>query len=114
MPGLPTSLAPLTLPAHQLLRLRARLRPPLSTRLRRIHRRRPRAHARVLASLLLEPLQPIPVLLNHSREIKNELNTRLTTRVIDRLRLHAVHTCKIRCTKQESLPQAPTTERLPF
>ena len=47
-----------------------------------------------------------------AREIENELNTRLTPRVIDRLRLRAVHTCKIRCTKQESLPKAPTTERL--
>jgi hypothetical protein len=31
MSGLPTSLAALTLPAHQLLRLRTRLRSPLST-----------------------------------------------------------------------------------
>ena len=40
-------------------------------------------------------------------------DTRLTPRVIDRLRLRAVHTCKIRCTNQKSLPKAPTTERLP-
>ncbi len=41
-------------------------------------------------------------------------DTRLTPRVIDRLRLRAVHACKIRCTNKESLPQAPTTERLRF
>jgi len=41
VPGLPTSLTPLAFSAHQLLGLRARLRPPLSTRLRRILRRRP-------------------------------------------------------------------------
>ena len=40
MPGLPTRVAPLTLPTHQLLGLRARLRPPLRARLRRILRRR--------------------------------------------------------------------------
>jgi hypothetical protein len=40
MPGLPTRLAALTLPSRELLGLRARLRPPLLTRLRRILRRR--------------------------------------------------------------------------
>ena len=64
MPGLPTRPAPLTLPAHQLLRLRTRLRPPLRPRLRRIHRRRPRARARILTRLLLQPPQPILMLLN--------------------------------------------------
>jgi hypothetical protein len=78
MPGLPTSLAALAVPAHQLLRLRARLRTPLRPRLRRIRRRRRRTRARVLASLLLEPLQPILVLRKPAREIENELNTRLT------------------------------------
>jgi hypothetical protein len=112
MPRLPTSLAPLTLPPRKLLGLRARLRPPLLTRLRRILRRRLGARARVLPSLLLEPLQSIIVLLNPDREIQNELHTRLTTRVINRLRLGALHTCKIRCTEEESLSPAPTTERL--
>jgi hypothetical protein len=78
MPGLPTSLAPLALPAHQLFGLRTRLRSPLRSRFGRIHRRRPGTRARVLPRLLLEPPQPIPVPLNPSREIKNELNTRHT------------------------------------
>src|SRR3954451_9221819 len=47
-----------------------------------------------------------------AREIENELDARLTPCVIDRLRLRAVHACKIRCTNKESLSQAPTTERL--
>ena len=50
--------------------------------------------------------------LNPGRQLENELNTRLTPRVINRLRLGTIHACKIRCTNQESLPQAPTTERL--
>ena len=59
-----------------------------------------------------QPPQPILVPLNPAREIENELNTRLTPRVINRLRLGTIHACKIRCTNKESLPQAPTTERL--
>ena len=43
---------------------------------------------------------------NLSRQTKNELDTRLTPRVIDRLRLRTLHNCKIRCTLQESLPMA--------
>src|SRR3954447_6922092 len=112
MPGLPTGLAPLAFPAHQFLGLRARLRPPLRPALGRIARRRTRTRARILACLLLKPLQPIPVLLNRGRQLENELHTRLTPRVINRLRLGAVHACKIRCINKESLPQAPTTERL--
>ena len=53
------------------------------------------------------------MLLNPGREIENELHTRLTTRVKDRLRLDALHACKIRCTNKKPLPKAPTTERLP-
>ncbi len=49
---------------------------------------------------------------NLSSETEKELDTRLTPRVINRLRLHTIHDCKIRCTNQESLPKAPTTERL--
>jgi hypothetical protein len=78
MPALPTSLATLPVSTHQLLRLRARLRAPLRPGFRRIHRRWLRARARVLASLLLKPLQPIIVLLKPAREIENELHTRLT------------------------------------
>ena len=113
VPKLPTLLAALTVFAHRLLCLRARLRTSLRPRLRRILRRWLGTRARVLPSLLLKPLQPILMLTDPVGEIENELNTRLTPRVIDRLRLHAVHTCKIRCTNKESLPQASTTERLP-
>src|SRR4051812_28163031 len=113
MPALPTSLAPLAFPAHQFLGHRARLRPPLCPALGRIGRRRTRARARILTRLLLQRLQPIPVLLNRACQLENELHTRLTPRVIDRLRLSTLHACKIRCTNKESLPQAPTTERLP-
>ena len=112
MPRLSTSLTFAALPAHQLLRFLARLRPPLRPRFRRIHRRRLGTRARVLPRLLLKPLQSIVVLLNPGRQLKNELNTCLTPRVINRLRLGALHTCKIRCTNKESLPKTPTTERL--
>ena len=78
MPALPTSPAALAFPAHQFLDLRASFRPPLRPRLRRIHRRRARARARVLTRLLLQPPQPILVLLNPGRETENQLNTRHT------------------------------------
>ena len=100
MPGLPTSLAALAFSAYQFLGLRASLRPPLRPRLRRIHRRRRGTRARILACLLLEPPQPILVLLNPAREIENELNTRHTPRVINRLRLGAIHACKISLHRQ--------------
>ena len=60
----------------------------------------------------LQPGQPLLELLHPSSKINNELHAYLTPRVIDRLRLDTVHNRKIRCTKQETLPQAPTTERL--
>ena len=66
MAGLPTRLALLTLPAHQLLRLRARFRAPLSPRFRWILRRRLRTRARVLTRLGLQSRQPLPVLFNLS------------------------------------------------
>jgi hypothetical protein len=53
------------------------------------------------------------MLLNPARQLENELDTRLTPGVIDRRGLGAVHACKIRCINTESLPQAPTTDRLP-
>ena len=111
MTPLPTRLAALTLPACKLLGPRPRLCAPLLTRLRRILRWRLGTRARVLTSLILKPLQPILVLRKPTREIQNELGTRLAPRVIDRFRLRAVHNRKIRCNKQESSPQAPTTER---
>src|SRR5436309_1019455 len=83
MPRLTTSLTALAFPAHQFLGLRASLRPPLRPRLRRIHRRRLGARARVLTRLILQPPQPILVQFNPAREIKNELNTRHTPRVIN-------------------------------
>ena len=112
MSELPTGLTTLPLP-HQLLRLCARLRTPLRPRLRRIHRRRLGTRTRVLTRLLLKPPQPILVLRKPPREIETELHTRLTPCVKDRLRVGAVHACTIRCTNTESLPEAPTTERLP-
>jgi hypothetical protein len=104
--------ARLALAARELLRLRSGLSPALLTRLGRITRRRLRARARVLAHLLLQSPQPLRVLLNPTRQLEHELHTDLTPRVIDRHRLRAVHDCKIRCTNKESLPPAPTTERL--
>jgi len=112
VPGLPTRRSALALPAHQLLGLRPRLRPPLRAGPGRIRRRRLGTSARILARLLLQAPQPILVQPDTLRQPKDELHTRLATRVIDRLRLGAVHARKIRCTKQESLPQASTTERL--
>ena len=111
--GLPASRALLTFATHQFLGLRARLRPPLRPRLGWIHRWRPRARARVLAYLFLQSLQTILVLRKPVREINDELDTHLTPRVINRLRLRAIHTRKIRCTNKESLPLAPTADRLP-
>ena len=113
MPRLPSNLTLLALSAHQLLRLRARVRPPLRPRLRRIGRRRPRTRPRVLPRLRLQTIQPLLQLPHPSNEIENELNTRISAGVIDRLCLGTIHIpCKIRCNKQESLPKAPTTERL--
>lgn len=114
MPGLSTRLAALPLPTLELLRLRPRLRTALLPRLRRIQGRRLGTRPRVLTRMLLQPLQPIRVLPNLRSETENKLDTRLTPRVINRLRLHAIHARKIRCTKQESLPKAPTTERSPI
>ena len=82
VPGLPTRLAPLALPAHQLLGLRASLRPPLRPRLGRIRRRRLRTRARILPRLLLQPPQPTVVQLNPARQLEDELDTRLAPRVI--------------------------------
>jgi hypothetical protein len=112
MPGLPARLAPLAFLASQLLRLLPRFRAALLPGLRRIGGRWPGTCARVLPCLLLQPLQAIPVLPNLSRQTKNELDTRLTPRVINCFRVRTLHACKIRCTLQESLPMAPTTERL--
>ena len=112
MPRLPTSPTPFSLRAHQLLRLRARLRPPLRTRLRRIRRRRPRTRPRVLTRRSLQTTQALLERLHTGSEIEHEPHTHFPTGVINRLRLRTIHACKIRCAKQESLPQSPTTERL--
>ncbi len=112
MPGLTASLTLLALPAHQLLGFRSCLRTPLRPGLRRIGRRRLGTRARVLTRRSLQTTQPLLQLPHPGSEIENELDTYLSAGVIDRLRLRALHTCKIRCTKQESLPNSPTTERL--
>ena len=116
MPRLPAS-PTLALPPRQLLRLRAGLRPPLLTRLRRILSGRLRTRARVLTRLGLQPRQPLlerrdlPLL--PRGQLNQERDTRLTPSVVDHLRLHAVHARKTRCTNQESSAPTPTTERLP-
>src|SRR5881275_2630734 len=75
--------------------------------LRRIRRRRRRARARVLPRLRLWASHALLKLLHTCSEIKDELHTHLAPRVIDRLRLRALHARKIRCTKVESSPPAP-------
>jgi hypothetical protein len=99
---------------QQLLGLRARLRPPLLTRLRWILRRRPRTGPRVLARLRLQATQPLLEPLNPTRQLEDELNTRLAPRIIDRLRLDSIHPNKIRCITKRSWLWNPTTERLRF
>jgi hypothetical protein len=91
MAGLPPSLAPLALPAHQLLGPRTRLRTSLRARLGRILSRRLRTRARILPRLLLQPPQPILVLLDPPRQLKDEIDTRLTPQVVNRLRLDTIH-----------------------
>jgi hypothetical protein len=71
-----------------------------------------RGSAQAIAGVWRARSMAAAALLNAARELENELNTHRTPRVIDRLRLGTVHACKIRCTNQESLQQAPTTERL--
>lgn len=96
---LPARLALRALPGQQLLRLRASLRPPLLTGLRRIRRRRLRTGPRVLPRLPLEPTDPLleqPTRgsqpLDRNRQLQNELNTTLAPAVVDRLRLGTIHT----------------------
>src|SRR5918997_361580 len=78
------------------LPLGAPLRPPLLTGLRRILRRRLGTRPRVLPRLLLKPPQAISMPLHLSSQIQHELHARLPAGVIDRLRLSALHTTKIR------------------
>ena len=96
MPRLTPGLTLPALQAHQLLGLRTRLSPPLSPCLRWILGRRPGARARVLTRCRLQTSQPLLKLLDPRSEIENELDTRLTTSVIDRLRLRALHNPRIR------------------
>src|SRR5271166_327104 len=117
---MPRLAARLALPTEKLLGLRPGLRPTLLTSLRRIRRRRPRARPRVLAKLLLKPpdppLKPLALTaepLYRPRQLHEHLNAALPSRVIDRLRLGAVHTPKIRPADNRSLLWRPTTERLP-
>jgi hypothetical protein len=103
MPILPARLARDSILGQRLLRLRARLRPPLLTRLRRIRRRRLRTRPRVSPHLFLQPTDPLLEQLTSSRQplnrggqLQNELHTALAPAVIDRLRLRTVHTPRIR------------------
>jgi hypothetical protein len=99
MPGLPTSAPPFAITRQQLLRLGARLRPPLLTRRGRILRRRLRPSTRTLPRLLLET--PHPFLQQHRLrrqplhrrgQLEDHLDTTIAAEVIDRLRLGPLHT----------------------
>ena len=79
MPRLPALRSALSLPPHHLFGLRTRLRPPLRARLGRICRRRLGTGARILARLLLQAPQPILVLADPARQLKDERHTLLTT-----------------------------------
>jgi hypothetical protein len=59
------------------------------------------------ASLLLKPLQPILMLFNPRRQLETELDTPITTRVIDRLRLGTLHACKISLHQQGNPAHGP-------
>ena len=50
--------------------------------------------------------------LHRTRQAKNHLNTTLPPRVVDRLRLGAIHNPKIRRITRRSLLWRPTSERL--
>jgi hypothetical protein len=119
---LATRAAMTALPARltqHLLGLHPRLRTALLTRRRRIRRRRLRTIARALTSLLLQLAHPLlkprvrnAQLVKRPRQLENELHAALPARVVDRLRLAALHTPKIRPRYTRSLLWRPTTERL--
>src|ERR1017187_10519219 len=100
--------------ARQLLRFLPRLRATLLTRLRRIRRRRRGTGTRTRGRFLLQHAQPLlqPQLPIHQPH--QELDARLPTRVIDRLRLGPLHTDKVRRPPERTLLwKARRTERLP-
>ncbi len=74
-------------------------------------RGRTRRIARVLAQFLLKPrhalCQPDDLALITCRQLKQKLDARPPPRVIDRFRLGALHTPKIRPPRPRSLQQAP-------
>ena len=113
MPSLTARFALGALPPQQLLRLCARLGPPLLTRLGWILRRRFRTRPRVLPHLTLQPSQPLLKPLNPSGEIEHELHAHIPAGVIDRLGLGTLHGAKIRRAQPRTLLWRPTTERLP-
>ncbi len=95
---LPARLAPLTVPASQLLGLLPRLRATLLTRLRHIRRRRLRTIPRTRRRPRLQRPQPLLQPPLPSRQPNQKRHARLTTRVINRLSLHPLHTPTIRRT----------------
>src|SRR5438034_9565810 len=109
VPGLAARLA-LTRALGPRLRLRPRLRPALGPRFWQVLGRWLRGVARVLARLLLKPTHPLlePLTppgqpLTRPRQPKDHLNATLPPRLVDRLRLRAVHTPKIRGERRRSL-----------
>ena len=102
----------LALPLRPRLRALTRLRPALRPRLGRILRRRTRRVPRIPAQLLLQPSDPLLQSHHRTRQAENHLNTTLPPRVVNRLRLGAVHTPKIRRITRRSLLWRPTSERL--
>ena len=122
MPGLAAGTPLLPVPRQKLLRLRPRLRTPLLPRPRGILRRRLRPRPRTLPPLLLKPRHPLhqqtDLALVASSHLKQELNARLTTRVIDRLSLRPLHTTQFDKRTEDPLSKTgnnrtgSTTERV--
>ena len=69
---------------------------------------------RIPAQLLLQPSDPLLQSHHRTRQAENHLNTTLPPRVVNRLRLGAVHNPKIRRITRRSLLWRPTSERLPL
>src|SRR5450756_447804 len=99
---------------QQLLRLGPGLGATLLTCLGRIGRRRLGARARIRPRPLLQPSDPIlqasDLALIARRQLKQELDARLTTSVVDGLRLSALHTPRVR---RHSAQPSPTSTTAP-
>ena len=106
MTGLTARLTLLGVLASQILSFLPRLRPTLLTSLRSISRRWRGAITRSGSHLLLDRAQPL-------LQPHQELHTRLTPRVINRLSLRPLHTNHVRRpANQTLLCKAQRTERL--